>query len=316
MQMPRSLLALLRWRSRAPKHNRQSAALPAVPADRQSGFILLAVLFMVALILIGLTVAAPRVTKDIQRDKESELYHRGLQYSRAIRLFYRRTGNYPTDLSQLENTNNIRFLRKRYVDPITGQPFRIIHQGEAKTPLFGLFGQPLGIQPPGASAIGNPIGSPIGGSPNGFQTGTNPLTSSATNTTTSSPASAPTDGTTNSGTGTTTTGTTQGSGTGTGFGSPDSTGSTTVIGRIIGVSSTSPKESIRVYKKQTHYNQWEFVYDPASEGILGGGQPGLNNPGGITNPAPGTNPGQGNGLQTNPEPNQPAPQSTPQAAPQ
>jgi len=315
MQMPRSLLALLPWRSRAPRAHFPSAGLRAVPADRQSGFVLLAVLFMVALILIGLVVAAPRVAKDIQRDKESELYHRGLQYSRAIRLFYRRTGNYPTDLSQLENTNNIRFLRKRYVDPITGQPFRIIHQGEAKTPLFGLFGQPLGIQPPGASAIGNPIGSPIGGSPNGFQTGTNPLTSSATNTTTSSTASAPTDATTNSGTGSTTTGTTQGSGTGTGLGSTDSTGSTTVIGRIIGVSSTSPKESIRVYKKQTHYNQWEFVYDPASEGILGGGQPGLN-PGGTTNLTPGTNPGQGNGLQTNPQPTQPAPQSTPQTAPQ
>src|ERR1700758_1300031 len=120
----------------------QTRTTPRRGSTGESGYVLLAVLFMVALILISLAVAAPRVAQDLQRDKETELYHRGLQYSRAIRLYYRKTGGYPTDLSQLENTNNIRFLRKRYVDPVTGQPFRIIHQGEAKTPSFGLFGQP------------------------------------------------------------------------------------------------------------------------------------------------------------------------------
>jgi type II secretory pathway pseudopilin PulG len=132
--MPNRRFALFCLRSQTARYRRLSAPLRPARDNQQSGFVLLAVLFMVALILIGLAVAAPRVAKDIQRDKETELYHRGLQYSRAIRLFYRKTGNYPTDLSQLENTNNIRFLRKRYVDPITGQPFRIIHQGEAKTP--------------------------------------------------------------------------------------------------------------------------------------------------------------------------------------
>jgi type II secretory pathway pseudopilin PulG len=256
--------------------------------------VLLAVLFLVALILIGLAVAAPKVAQDIQRDKETEFYHRGMHYARAIRLYYRRFGNYPTDLSQLENTNNIRFLRKRYVDPITGQPFRIIHQGEAKSMLLGLFGQPL---IPGASPVGTPIGSPIAGTQNGTTTGNSPLASNADPLTT-----------TPSGDGTTTGNPPgqPGSSTSTGFGSTTSTGSTTVIGRIVGVSSTSPKVSIRVYKKQTHYNQWEFVYNPATDGIMGGFQPGLNTSGATPVPGQGTNLLQSTGgVQTNPQQSQP-----------
>ena len=274
--------------------------------SREDGYVLLAVLFLVAIILIGLAVAAPKMAQDIQRDKETELYHRGLQYTRAIRLYYRKTGNYPTDLSQLENTNNIRFLRKKYVDPVTGQAFRIIHQGEAKAPMLGLFGQPLAVQPIGTTPVGNSLGSPIGGSQTGATTGTSPFSNSIGAST--SPTSS--DGTTNSGT-STAAGTTGGIGTGTGFGTGTGTGTgfgtTGVVGPIVGVSSTSPKESIRVYKKQTHYNQWEFVYDPNSEALIGagaggGGQTNLNGPGATT-----TNPTQGpSGVQTTP----PSPQPT------
>jgi type II secretory pathway pseudopilin PulG len=288
---------------------RPASGTPHAKGGAEGGFVLLAVLFLVALILIGLAVAAPRVAKDLQRDKETELYHRGLQYARAVRLFYRKTGGYPTDLSQLENTNNIRFLRKRYVDPITGQPFRIIHQGEAKSPLLGLFGQPATIQ--GATPVGTPIGSPVAGTQNG--TG-NSLFASNTNSSTTNPSANTSGSTTTTGTSADTSGGQPGSNTSTGFGTPGSTGSTTVIGRIVGVSSTSPKESIRVYKKQTHYNQWEFVYDQATDAMLGGvggipqggnnGQTGLNGPGTTGNPAnPVQNPG---GLQTNPQQPQPA----------
>jgi len=291
-------------------------------SDAESGFVLLAVLLLVALVLVGLAVAAPRVAKDLQRDKELELYHRGMQYSRAIRLYYRKTGGYPTDLSQLEDTNNIRFLRKRYLDPITGKPFRIIHQGEAKAPMLGLFGQPLAVQPLGVSPTGNPIGLPIAGSQPGATGGSSlfgsntsssgTVTSSGSSTTSSGSS----DGSATSGTGTTSgtsggaTGT--GTGTGTGFGSTGSTDGTTVIGRIVGVSSTSPKESIRVYKKQTHYNQWEFVYDPSSEALLGApglgaGQTGLNAPGSTTNPSQGTT-----GVQTTPQSTQPTTPAAPE----
>jgi hypothetical protein len=53
------------------------------------------------------------------------------------------------------------------------------------------------------------------------------------------------------------------------------------------VSSNSKKASIRVYKRQTHYNEWEFVYNPAEDGIGGGTQPGMNTPGIIAGPASG-----------------------------
>jgi type II secretory pathway pseudopilin PulG len=291
--------------------------------------VLLAVLFMVALILIGLAVAAPKVAQDLQRDKEAELYHRGLQYARAIRLYYRKMGNYPSDLSQLENTNNIRFIRKRYVDPITGQPFRIIHQGEAKAPLLGLFGQPLAVQPIGTAPTGNPIGTPIAGSQNGTTTGTSLFANTG-----SSTAASPGYGSTSSGAGigagpsggltgsgsSTGFGSSPGSGTSTGFGTSTGSGTstgfgTTAVGPIVGVSSTSPKQSIRVYKKQTHYNQWEFVYDPNAEALGGGGIPqgNINGQSGLNGPGTTTNPAQGpTGVQMSPPTSQPTTPTAPQ----
>ena len=110
----------------------------------EDGYLLLTVLVMIFLMLLALSVAAPKVAKEIQRDKEREAVQRGLQYRRAIQLYYKKFGAYPTDIKQLEKTNEIRFLRKRYKDPITGQDdWRLIHMGEAKVPLMGFFGQPL-----------------------------------------------------------------------------------------------------------------------------------------------------------------------------
>src|SRR5213078_1659581 len=34
---------------------------------------------------------------------------------------------------------------------------------------------------------------------------------------------------------------------------------------IVGVVSASKKESIRVFNKKNHYNQWQFIYDPNSD---------------------------------------------------
>ena len=68
----------------------------------------------------------------MKRDREEEMIHRGVQYSRAIRRYVKKTGRYPTRLEELENTNNIRFLRKRYKDPITGKDFKLLHVGEVQ----------------------------------------------------------------------------------------------------------------------------------------------------------------------------------------
>ena len=58
------------------------------------------------------------------------LIERGEQYQRAIQLYFRKFKKYPTSMEQLEGTNNVRFLRRRYADPLTGKDeWRLIHIG-------------------------------------------------------------------------------------------------------------------------------------------------------------------------------------------
>jgi len=128
-----------------------ATAKPCLPAGRrlrpvhEDGYVLIAVLFLVALVLITLAVAAPKMAADIERDREVELIHRGQQYVRAIKLYYKKFGAYPPNMDALEKTGEIRFLRKRYTDPITGKDdWKLIHFGENKTPSLGFFGQPMG----------------------------------------------------------------------------------------------------------------------------------------------------------------------------
>ncbi len=111
---------------------------------------------MVLLLTIALAIAAPRIAESIRRDKEEETIHRGKQYARAIQMYFGKYNRYPNSIDQLMKTDNMRFLRKRYKDPMTGKDdWRIIHLGEAKVPAMGLFGQqaPMqnGITPTGAT---------------------------------------------------------------------------------------------------------------------------------------------------------------------
>src|ERR1700742_3132111 len=130
--------------------------------DAEDGYLLLTVLVMIFLVLLALSIAAPKLAKQIQRDKEEEALQRGLQYRRAIQLYYKKFNAYPTDIKQLEKTNEIRFLRKRYKDPITGKDdWRLIHVGEAKVPPMGFFGQPLQT---GLSSVSTGPGLAGGGS--------------------------------------------------------------------------------------------------------------------------------------------------------
>jgi type II secretory pathway pseudopilin PulG len=124
--------------------------------EAEEGFMLVGLIVAIFLILLVLGVAAPKVSQALKRDREVEAVHRGDQYVRAIRLFYRKTHTYPGSIEQLEKTNNIRFLRQRYVDPMTGKDdWRLIHVGEAKTTVKGFFGQPLTGMAPGLGSAAN-----------------------------------------------------------------------------------------------------------------------------------------------------------------
>src|SRR5215469_11635665 len=99
----------------------------------QQGYLLLSIMLLITLMLIVLSAEAPRIAQRIKREKEEELVHRGEDIAMAIKRFYHKNGTYPVSLEQLEDTNHIRFLRKKYIDPMTGEAnWRLIHQGEAQ----------------------------------------------------------------------------------------------------------------------------------------------------------------------------------------
>src|SRR5437773_11739192 len=103
----------------------------------ERGYILLILMLSVALLTIAALSWVEKVDFQIKRDREEELIHRGVQYSRAVRRYFKKFGRYPTRIEELENTNNMRFLRKRYKDPVTGQDFKVLHLGEVQLAFGG-----------------------------------------------------------------------------------------------------------------------------------------------------------------------------------
>lgn len=101
---------------------------------------------------------------------------RGHEYVRAIQLFYRRNhGQYPASIDQLENTNNVRYLRRRYVDPFTGKDdWRLIHAGPGGILIDskvnrGLPGTPGGTGTPGSGTGASSFGQSTSSQSSGFQ---------------------------------------------------------------------------------------------------------------------------------------------------
>ena len=267
----------------------------------EQGFMLLAMIVVIFLMLLALGIAAPKVAQDLRRDREVEAIHRGNQYVRAIQLYYRKFGHYPASMDALEKSNNIRFLRQQYVDPMTGKAdWRLIHVGEAKTTVKGFFGKPLAGLPGatgglgsassqssgiGGSSPGGTSGSPSSGP--GFGSGFGSSASGPGGLGGSSSSAAPTLGGTTSGAA----GSTGAAGTTGAAGSSDSSSPLSSTGGIssqsastftgggapfVGVGIPKDDESITVLNEQTSYKTWEFIYDPrieqlaAAAGLLGG----------------------------------------------
>jgi len=114
-----------------------SPARPKISLSRRrrdSGAMLLAVLFMMAMMVIVAMAIAPSFVQQMRRDREEEMIHRGTEYARAIKKFYKKFGRYPANLEQLDNTNQIRFLRKRFKDPLTKDgEWKLLHYGDIAT---------------------------------------------------------------------------------------------------------------------------------------------------------------------------------------
>ena len=285
---------------------------------REGGYVLLAILFALTVLVIGLAVAAPRAAVVVQRTQEGELIRRGEQYSLAIRRFYKKFGRYPSSVDQLDNTNNIRFLRRHYLDPLTGKDdWKLIQYGQAR-PALGFFGQKVtnvgGVNPSGpgfgTSTIGTGSGGPGGSSSSTFgpSPSSSPFSSSATGTSNNTNSSGiastfSTGGTGAAGTPGSSTGPGSANGPSGTAGNPISsdqlTGKSFGGGAVVGVSVPSQKQSLKEFQQKDHYNDWQFVYDPTMDPTLRG-VPGVGGatgvPGAIGVPGAtgiGANPGVG-----------------------
>jgi len=293
---------------------------------------MLIAIFLMALLVISLAIAAPQVAKSIQRDRDLETYHRGLQYRRAVQLYYRKFHAYPPNTDALVKTNEIRFLRKKYVDPITNKvDWKPVLFGQNKSPVaMGFFGQPLaggatsiaGIGPSGGNGLGGSGGGTVMPGGMGFLgVGSSGSTSSS-----SSTSSTPTDNSgATSGSGSSSSTTNSISSTSSGTGSSGSAGSSTGSdqsgqsggqtfggGGIIGFSPASPRKSILIYKKKNHYNEWEFTYDPISDmQTVSGGNAGVNG-----QPASSTSTPVGSSRFGGPPSGSPTPSPSPSPSPQ
>jgi hypothetical protein len=121
---------------------------------QQGGFAMLLVFVMAAAVAIMLYRELPRVAFEAQRNKEQLLIERGEQYSRAIQLYVRKWKKYPATIDDLESTNQVRFLRKRYIDPMSGKSeWRLIKVGPGGVFLDSLVHKPPSLQKEEAKAV-------------------------------------------------------------------------------------------------------------------------------------------------------------------
>jgi type II secretory pathway pseudopilin PulG len=303
----------------------------------QRGYMMITLILALALMLMALSAVLPAIKQQIVRDREIELRHRGNSYARAIQHFYKKFGRYPSRLEELENTNNMRFLRKRYTDPVnrdkkTGKEldFKLLHQQDITLNN----GPVLGGQAPGQSAFGGQGGpqgqSPFGGAPGGFggsqggtgafgaqssgaqssgaqsggiqPTGGADAQNSASSDSSSSDSSNSSGAGDNSNSNGSASNSNSSSNSGSGFSGPTFGG-----GPILGVASLSKEKTIHVFYDKNHYNDWLFIYVPQADrgGLLTGPISTTALAGGLTGAIPGQAGGQpmggaaGQGISTN-----------------
>lgn len=252
--------------------------------SNDEGYLLLGLVVVCFLLVLALSVAAPRVAKQLERDREVESEHRAQEYVRAIQLYYRRTHRFPSSVDELLGSGttgissalNVKYLRQQYKDPLTRDEYRLIKVGTAKTEVKGFFGEPLqgaavglgaaaGLQSnpggTGASAIGGSTpGTAVNGSSSGFSLGGSAFggssTSAGTNPAGLSSAGSATASTSSSGPSTN----------GSSFGS--GTDATTFQGSkaaFLGVGSNAKGHGLVEWNGSENIEDWEFLYDPRVE---------------------------------------------------
>jgi hypothetical protein len=283
---------------------------------------LLVLMIAVAVMTIALLGAAQNYKRMILRDREVEMIHRGEQYERAVKRYYRKVGSYPTSIEQLENTSQVRYLRKKYKDPMSADGlWKPVHLTDIRLKAGGGVmpsGGGTGLnQSPSSTAAAGAATAAQGAAGNGLFGSTVTQTPPGPNAATGAPGSTEggADTTGAAGTGSNATGGTTGNATGnvtgnaTGSNGPAGSGAVLGGGPILGVVSKSAAEGIHSFGDKKKYNEWFFIYDPSQDkgqqmigpynpnanlGVGGGGAPGAQNPatpGSATTPGNATAPG-------------------------
>jgi len=266
------------------------------------------VIFLTAASIL-LTISVPSHIMQAKREQEKELIFRGEEYTRAIQKFQRTLNLLPTSVDELLSSNGTRFLRKAYVDPISGEEFRIIILNSDGT-LTGSNVYPTMSQVPTTTSVRAPAPAapaPAGaGTSNGTLATTNPFSSGPG----ASLGGAGGGGLGGAGGGL------GGAGTGLTGGTPGATGNrpagggavpatsaqpqpqqqATPLQGIVGVGSKAKGTGVMIWDKQEQYSNWEFiaVLQQRTNPGAGGGAPG----GGGNPPRPGggaPTPGGGGG---------------------
>lgn len=94
----------------------------------QSGFALLLVFVLAGAAAIILYMEMPRAVFEAARTKEDILVERGDQFKLALKRYFKKRSKLPQKMEDLEQTNGVRFLRRKYKDPMTGEDeWRLIH---------------------------------------------------------------------------------------------------------------------------------------------------------------------------------------------
>jgi hypothetical protein len=285
------------------------------------GYALLMVIFLAALMAIGVAIVMPNVITQGRRLREEEMIWRGEQYDRAIRLYYQKVGRFAPAVDDLvKGQAGIHFLRKAYKDPMNSADgtWRFIYvtqsgqlvgsirytslaQMAAVLKTGGAFGANAGALP---GAPGEASATP-GQSPPAFGQGANPNPQN--------PSPGGTPGTPGDQSNPPATGQQTGTAPSDQPQAQEITEGPVIGGSLIGVASKMNRPSVKVYRGGKFYRQWEFIWNPLLDTMQA-----LQQQGG----APGTPPGQPAGApspfgQPNPPPPQtPPPGQNPQSPPQ
>jgi hypothetical protein len=216
-------------------------------------------IFMVATMLLLTSAAALRIDTQGRREREAETIWRGQQYQRAIGLYFRKFGKYPTKVDDLvKQTNGVRFLRQAYAEPMNkddgswrfiyigpnGQLIGSLRRTSLLQSLISTPALPGGATPFGLGA--QPASGPgATGGAGGAQGQTGQPTNNAL---TSNPLAS----------------------------QPRPLEGAVIGGNIIGVASKVKQSSVRVYDGGDTYELWEFIWNPQQQiAIPGQGQQGV-----------------------------------------